>query len=362
MLIPVILCGGKGTRLWPLSSTELPKPFITLPDGETLFYKALKRALALPETDKVLVVTGSSWVSFIELCLEKFPAAKERLVILEEPFSKNTAPALAAACFWAKANAPKSRLLLLTADHLIEPDAAFMADVKSALNALDQKESYWVLFGIPPKAPDTGYGYIEIEKSATNLGIVKRFVEKPSLEKAQAMLTEGNYFWNSGMLIFQLEEALAAYKTYHPEIYQPFEALPVSFFQQKRLSFTEDFYRPLPNLSSDYALLEKYPRLLMQRASFEWMDLGVWQNFAELFQPDAEGNLSLSERSYFVEAKNNFFYSSSKEKLLVGFGVEDLLVVDTPSVTLVCHRDQVKRWKDFYAKLEQAGAHVEKKL
>jgi len=361
MIIPVILCGGKGVRLWPLSKNSLPKPFVPLPDGENLFYKSLKRALTLPEVERVILVTHKNWQEQIEKTLDFFPTLKQKVVIIFEPASKNTAPALFLACLWAKNNGYQTaKMLLLTADHLIQTDFAFHQAIKRVQKVQDANT--WVLFGIKPTHPVLGYGYIQVENTHQLLCPVLKFVEKPSQKEAEAMILEKNYFWNSGMLLFSLESGMDAFFSYAPAIFNPLDQLPPSLFQTSLVTLPEGSFDDVPNISSDYALLEHYPKLSLSIADFEWMDIGTWESFSHLLFQDEKNNRFSNSNHIFPLSQGCISYSTNPEKLVIGLGLTEVVLIETQDILFVCQKDKLEEWKKIYENLEKTNPQFQKKI
>jgi mannose-1-phosphate guanylyltransferase/mannose-6-phosphate isomerase len=346
--IPVILSGGAGTRLWPVSREALPKPFIKLPDGESLLLKTLKRAIALPDVTAVLTVTNRDHY-FLTRDEYAAVATLPPLDYLLEPFGRNTGPAIAAAALYASQRfGADAMLLALPADHLVNDLAAFAAAVDAARGLA--AEGWLVTFGIPPTAPETGFGYIEAGEPLDGGFQVARFVEKPNLEKAQAYLAAGNFTWNAGMFCFKAATMLDALRTHAPALLEAVEqTLAATDFGKPPVVLAAERFGLAPDVSIDYAVMEKSPRVAVVPARFDWSDIGSWNALAELTPPDGQGNRIAGE-AVLVDTTN--CYLQAEDRVVAAVGVDDLLVVDTADALLIAKRDRAQDVKAVVQQLK----------
>ena len=364
-LLPVIMCGGAGSRLWPVSRKAHPKPFIELPDGESLLGKTFRRTVQLGNIAEVLTVTNQELFFKTEDEYSHYGnGAPVRLSYILEPSGRNTAAAVTAAALYARAAyGDEAVLLVLAADHLIQDEAAFAQAVEGA--AALAGEGLHATFGINPVHPETGFGYIEADTSAP-LGTgfkVRQFVEKPSLERAQGYLDAGNYYWNSGMFCFQVGKLLQEMQLFAPEVLQATEVAmaqarsgtSASAGQVVRLAAAE--FDLVPDISIDYALMEKSPSAAVVPCDIGWSDIGAWTALSALVPEDANGNRSRGE-VMFSDARNN--YIESPRRLTAALGVDDLIVVDTADALLVAHRDKAQDVKEIVSELKKQNheAHL----
>ena len=346
--VPVILSGGAGTRLWPVSREALPKPFIKLPDGESLLQKTLRRAVALPEVAEVVTVTNRDHYFMTRDEYEQTPDLPS-LGYLLEPFGRNTAPAIAAvARHVADRHGEDAVLLVLPADHLIHDQASFAEAVAKA-RAL-AAAGWLVTFGIRPTTPETGFGYIEAGAAVGPGFRVARFVEKPSRDKAAEYLAAGNFTWNSGMFCFTAGAMLAALRTHAAALLEAVEAtLAATDFAKQPPVLSAEHFKQAPDISIDYAVMEKAEKVAVVPASFDWSDIGSWNALAELTAADGRGNRIAGE-AVLVDASN--CYVQGEDRVVAAIGVDNLLIVDTADALLVADRERAQDVKAVVQQLK----------
>jgi mannose-1-phosphate guanylyltransferase/mannose-6-phosphate isomerase len=359
MLLPVILSGGAGARLWPVSREAFPKPFIRLADGTTLLRKTLARARAANGVSHVVTVTNREYYF---LTKDQYALAGEAggHSFLLEPIGRNTAPAIAMAAFHAlESHGGDTELLVLPADHLIRDERAFADAVESA-RALAQTGAL-VTFGVTPQGPETGYGYIECGRAVDGGSVcrVARFVEKPSADKAAGFIASGSFLWNSGMFCFRADAFLDAMSRADPGLYEKalaaWKAAPPATGDRIDLPPLE--FAALPDISVDYAVMEKHPDVMVVRAAFDWNDIGSWNALGTLTEADADGNRTQGE-TVLMDARNCYIQTDSR--VVAAIGVEDLVIVDTPDALLVADKRRVQDVKQVVQrlKLTNHAAHL----
>ena len=315
----LILAGGTGTRLWPASTPERPKQFLTLGLPRSFLQTTVERSLAVNSKAEIVIVTGKSYQEGVEEEVRAYVQEGARITVLEEPRGRNTAPAiLLGALYLRNRLSPSSRVLILSADHLIEPLEAFVQDVR---NAAELSARGWVtVFGVPPSSPHTGYGYLERGEAEGKGFRVKAFKEKPDEQTARSYLATGRYYWNSGMFLFTLEMLFSQYEQYATEVVNSFrDARLMEPWSQEEIPVEEIqcAYERVPSISVDYAVLERSNRVAMIPASFSWNDVGSWDEVARLLPNEAPNIVEL-------EGSNNAVYSDIPVALC---GVENLIVV-----------------------------------
>lgn len=351
MLYPVVLSGGSGTRLWPLSRAALPKQFLPLITEKTMFQETLTRLGGINEIAAPIVVCNAEHRFLAAEQLRNIGIAPLSLML--EPCGRNTAPAVAAAAFTALEQEPDALLLVLPADHLIQNKTAFHQAVSSAATLAQQGKL--VTFGIHPNEPSTGFGYIERgdalgdEKDCFN---VARFVEKPNLEKAREFLASGRFYWNSGMFVFRAQAYLDELKRYRPDIHAA--ALNAWQLSKHDLDFSrldETAFASCPSDSIDYAVMERTQLAAMVSVDIGWSDIGSWSSLAEVSPRDERGNV-LRGDVYAAETSN--CYVRSESRMVATIGVQNLVVVETADAVLVMHKDSAQDVKHTVEYLKQA--------
>jgi mannose-1-phosphate guanylyltransferase/mannose-6-phosphate isomerase len=355
MLIPVILSGGAGTRLWPVSREGHPKPFMKLADGQSLLLKTYLRAANVSQGGEILTVTNRDYffMSKDELAKANF-SERNRGVFLLEPVGRNTAPAVAmAALHVAQKYGRDALLLVLAADHLIKDQESFAKAVADAASLA--RQDHLVTFGIVPDAPETGFGYIESGEPLGAGKVVKRFVEKPSLEKAREYLAAGNFLWNSGMFCFKAGVVLDELAAHAPEVLKTAEACWAAMSENaskldSMLEIPAEAFAAVPDISVDYALMEHSAKVAVVPANFGWSDIGSWNAVSELVVPDSDNNRAVGE-AIFVDSKNTFV--QSEDRLVAAVGIDNLMIIDTPDALLVAHSDKAQDVKKVVAQLKK---------
>ncbi len=354
-ILPVILSGGSGSRLWPLSRQQRPKQFLRIFEDQTLFQTTIQRLKGLHNLEAPLIVCNEDYRFMVAEQLRELGELNQGILL--EPFGRNTAPAIALAAIYALQAQPSAMLLVMPADHVIK-------DIQSFHNAIYKAQAiaelgYLVTFGVVPTHAETGYGYIQggapiLEAVSTDVQEVLRFVEKPNQATAEHYLETGDYFWNSGIFLFKAEVYLQELGQFHPEI---LEACQLALQQQR---YDGDFIRldtqvfsACPDLSIDYAVMEKTKNTAVIPLIAGWSDLGAWSAVWEIGTKDPKGNV-LCGKTQIHQSENNLIYS--EERLVALVGVENLVVIDTQDATLVAHRDHVQDVKKIVDILKASGS------
>lgn len=362
-LVPVVLSGGAGSRLWPVSREGHPKPFMKLADGQTLIEKTYQRANSLAlrnggqfEIDLMVTVTNRDYYFMSRDELDKSASKSEFLL---EPFGRNTAAAIALAAHKVAAVDEHAILLVLPADHLIHDEVAFAQAVSQAMVLAEQ--GYLVTFGIVPSGPETGFGYIKCGQSLEAGFEVAGFVEKPTLSKAQDYLSKGNYLWNSGMFCFGANVFLKELALHAPEIaitaQRCWEKMGAQTYEAGVYEIPAPEFEQIPSTSIDYAVMEHSQKVAVIPAQIGWSDIGTWDAIAQLVPPDAHQNRALGE-AVFINTSNTFV--QSEDRLVATVGVHDLLIIDTPDALLVVDAHQTQAVKSAVLELQARGHQAAK--
>jgi mannose-1-phosphate guanylyltransferase/mannose-6-phosphate isomerase len=339
-LVPVLLAGGSGIRLWPSSRKSYPKQFIDLTSsGDSFLQSSLKRSAVIPNACPWIIVTGEDYRFLVA------QQAKEAGVsigpILLEPSARNTAPAIALAAFEALSLYATPKLLVQTADHYIKDLSAFGEVIGQAC----QSTAPFVLFGVKPTHPETGYGYIECGEAQGDELLVSSFKEKPDLETAGEYIKSGNYLWNSGMFMLDAQAYLDALKTFEPSMYEACEKA------YQNVSSDLDFKRvdseafgKSPSLSIDYAVMERVKNLHVIPYLGDWSDVGAWDAVTTLANQDEAGN-AIQGDGVLLESSNTLIRAESR--LVTGIGLENLVVIETRDAVLVADATKTQHVKDL---------------
>jgi len=352
-IIPVILAGGSGSRLWPLSRSSFPKQFLSLLNKEdenlSMLQLTLKRQLNISSNPPILICNEDHRFLVSDQLLDI--GSKESKVILE-PAARDTAPAIALAALNIMEQYGDALMLIQTADHLIEGDEAFINAVTKASDLAEKGDL--VTFGIQPTKPETGYGYIRAGETIGDLGCkVEKFVEKPDLEKANKYLKSGKYFWNSGMFMFKASTFLSEMKKYAPDV---LEACETSYIgKSSDLGFirvNKESFMKSPSISIDYSIMEKTNLASMVPLSAEWKDIGSWDALWELHDKDENLN-SCHGDTALIDTKNSLVHSS--HRLVTTLGLEDTVVIETKDTVLVAKRDKVQDIKKIVNHLDESN-------
>lgn len=337
----VILCGGSGTRLWPLSRRLMPKQFLTLFDDKkkSLFQKTIERNASI--ADKLTVITNSEHYFIAldqleDLKNEKFNISNTRFLL--EETGKNTAPAIA---FAALESGEEEILFVTPSDHLIKDYTEYEKAVKEAEKLAE--EGYLVTFGITPDEPHTGYGYIEHKGNS-----VIRFHEKPDKETAEKYFKNGNFLWNSGMFMFKAGVYLKELKKYSPKVY---EEIIKSFETRQELDTHARIreMKDIPDISIDYAVMEKSDKIKVVKSGFEWNDVGSFDSLIKEIE---------SIKAEEIECRNNFYYSDDEKKVIAAIGLENYIIIDTKDALLISKKGESQKVKDIVKSLKEKNGEI----
>ena len=351
MLIPVILSGGSGTRLWPLSRKNLPKQFLALTGDRTLFQQTVARTRAVDGVAAPIVVCSEEHRFLVAEQLRALNVAGASILL--EPMPRNTAPAIAVAAWQALAKDKDGTLLVLPADHLIGDTAGFAEAVGKALPLAEQ--NWLVTFGIRPETPETGFGYIKRAEALDGSGFrVERFVEKPNAAKAKEYVEAGNYEWNSGMFLFKASRYLEELQKHAPAMHAACKAAfdaakaDLDFVRIDKKAFAAS-----PDNSIDYAVMENTTRAAVVPVSCAWSDIGSWDALWATSERDNQGNRL--EGDVIAIDSRNCFVRGTERRLVAALGLDDIVIVDTPDAVLVAPRARAQDVKQLVDRIKADG-------
>ena len=350
MRYAVIMAGGAGKRLWPLSRLSRPKQLLPLLGGKSLLEIAVDRLAPVFGADNVLVITNAEYADQVA---DSVPSLKPENVI-GEPEGRDTANAIALAAELLAARDPHATMAVFTADHVIRPQDRFAAAVERAIEAAESNPDALVTFGIRPTWPHTGLGYIHCPQPEGDARPVKAFREKPDHQTARQYVDSGEYFWNSGMFVWSLDairtslrEFLLDSMTKLGPIREAAEA------GQDFIALLAEVYPTLERISIDYAVMEKAPTVLMVEMDAEWVDVGSWPALDRVSEQDETGNVVLAEKSLLLDSGRNVIVCEDASHLMAVVGMDDCIVVHTPDATLVCNKSDSQRIKELVALVEE---------
>ena len=343
----VIMAGGAGNRLWPLSSADTPKQFVdVLGCGKSLLQLTAERFAGVCPPEKMWVVTSEKYASLVKEQLPMLPEGN----ILKEPCRRNTAPCIAYAAWKIKKKDPGANMVVTPSDHFVADVAEFRRVIKSSLNFVAGSDAILTL-GIKPSRPETGYGYIEAVLGSSTLSNkeifrVDSFKEKPSLDIAEAYVAKNNFYWNAGIFIWNVSTIVNAFRIYQSPIASVFEALSKYFFTPEEQAMVNERFPECRNISVDYAIMERADEIFVFPADFGWSDLGTWMSLHENRQRDLNSNVVIGTDTCFSETRNCIVCTQGMKKVVV-IGMENCIVAEKDNNLLVCRMGEEERIKEF---------------
>jgi mannose-1-phosphate guanylyltransferase len=340
----VIMAGGRGERFWPLSTSDLPKPFIPLMGSNSLLQDTVARIQPIVPPDRILISIGATHLETARKQLPQMPL--ESFIV--EPVGRDTAACLGYCALHIEQRDPQGIMLALPADHYIGDAAAFVQAVRSGIENLDGATG--VVFGIPPTRPETGYGYILAEKPAVvaDAWPVIRFIEKPDILKAKQYLASGNYFWNSGMFLWNNRTLIGLFQKHMPEIYSGLCKLRSLLVEPKSSEKISNIFSAFPRISVDFGIMEKVSGLRLIPAEFTWDDIGNWASLKRALPSDDLGNVVQGPH---VALETSGCIICSQDETIATFGISDLVVVQAHGKVLVCSKDRAADLKKLVSAL-----------
>ncbi|MFC6231001.1 mannose-1-phosphate guanylyltransferase [Paenibacillus allorhizosphaerae] len=338
----VIMAGGKGERFWPKSRTHLPKQFLNISGNKSMIQQTISRLENLIDIKQIFIVTNELYAELIRAQIPHLP--HDNIII--EPIGRNTAPCVGLASIIIEAKYPDSTMVVLPSDHIIENEDGFIKILKTAVEVA-QKDNNLVTLGIKPVYPETGYGYIESTKQIQHINElevhkVNKFVEKPDFQTAQEYLASGNFFWNSGIFIWKTSVIRNYIKLFMPEMHDLLETMKCAFNKEDKNQVIRSEFIKMPDQSIDYGIMEKAENIYVIPCVFGWDDVGSWTALDRINDRDENGNV-IKGNILNIDTKRCIIESNGK--LIATLGIEDLIVVDTEDVTLICTKDKAQEVK-----------------
>jgi mannose-1-phosphate guanylyltransferase/mannose-6-phosphate isomerase len=352
MIVPVILSGGSGTRLWPLSRSAYPKQFIPLMGDKSLFQQTLERMSCVPGAGDALIVCNEEHRFMVAEQLRQLDMTS--LGIMLEPIGRNTAPAIACAALHALSKDKDTVLVVTPSDHVVRDNEQFMSAMAQGLKSVN--DGSLVTFGIVPDKPETGYGYIRKQNAGANPGVfpVAEFVEKPNLETAKGYLASGDFYWNSGMFVFRADAYLQELEQFYPDILRAAtRACNLIKTDMDFLRLDKEAFTACPSESIDYAVMEKTEKSVVVPMDAGWSDVGSWSALADVVvEEGSNGNVVLGD--VLIKGVSNS-YLRSENRMIAGIGVDNLIVVETADAVLVADKSHVQDVKTIVEELKTSG-------
>ena len=327
----ILMAGGVGSRFWPVSTQDFPKQFHDmLGTGDTLIQKTFNRLANLIPEENIFILTNER---YNDLVFEQLPSVTKRQVVLE-PAMRNTAPCILYASLKIQKENDDAVMIVAPSDHWIEDEDAFSENVKTAFDYCEANDALMTL-GITPSFPNTGYGYIEYDKSTTTeIKSVNQFREKPDYETAKSFIDQGNFLWNAGIFMWSVKSVIAAFANNQPQLFELFE----SGYSVYNTEFEDDFirenYGKAENISVDYALMEKSKNVYVIPATFDWNDLGTWGSLYDKLDKDSDNNAVVNAKTLTEDASGNMIRTKG-DKIVVVDGLKDYIIVDKDEVLLI---------------------------
>jgi mannose-1-phosphate guanylyltransferase len=361
MKYAVIMAGGTGKRLWPLSRETRPKQVLKLIEGQTLLRRCFDRLTDLFDLRNIIVVTNAGYANIVRENLAELPYNN----VIAEPVVRDTAGAIGLAASILAKNDPEATMAVVTADHLIKPVKPFQQAISDAMALVEHKPDALVTFGIDPQFPSTQFGYIKMgaveenHKGQNKVYKVEKFVEKPDEKTARKYIQEGVYCWNSGMFIWKAKTILKLLFENLPDARIPLERITAAWDTPRQETILEEEFLKLPKISIDFAVMEKAKDVHAIRLKCDWLDMGSFAALADIIDADKNGNVVVADHSELMDCKQDIVITEDGDHLIAVMGLDDVVVAHTPDATLVCHKSQTNRLKEL---LDQLKAHGRSKF
>ena len=343
----VIMAGGAGTRFWPISRTARPKQFLDVAEtGKTFLQQTYERCLRIVPPENILVVSAERYQ---ELVKEQLPGLDASNLLLE-PYSRNTAPAVAYCTYALLKRNPEALAAIIPSDHIIDNDEVFSQTISKAFGYVEEKDVLMTL-GIIPSRPDTNYGYVQVcggrEAYKSNEPLqIKTFTEKPDKTLAEIFISTGEFLWNAGIFLWKAQTIRQEMERHTPQITGQFEGWEAAIGSKIEKEFIQRAYTGCPNISLGYSVMEKTDRAWIYPAQFGWQDIGTWESLYNYIPKDSNGNAISAEKTLMENVNGNLIVSQEKKKLIAIKGLEDYMVIDTEDALVICPKDD-KKFKDF---------------
>jgi len=351
----VIMAGGKGKRLWPLSRQKRPKQVLKLLDGQTLLRRCFERLRSIFDIRNIIVLTNAGYADVVREDLSELPFNN----VIAEPAVRDTAGAIGLVSTVLSKYDSEATIAVLTADQIIEPVEVLQQGIKDALSFINNNPDDMITFGIQPTFASTTLGYIKCGNSRecpdckNKIYSVDGFSEKPGEKTAKEYLDAGQYFWNSGMFVWKAKTILTNLAKFLPEATEPLAKIQAAWDSPSQQQTLQDWFVKLPKISIDYAVMEKADRVNAIKLDCRWLDMGSFAALADVINSDKNNNIVVAGQSELLDCKNSIIVTEDKGHLIAAIGLENMVVAHSPDATLICHIDQTNRLKELLELIKQ---------
>jgi len=351
----VIMAGGAGKRLWPLSRQQRPKHLIQIYQGKTLLRCCFDRLTPLFDINNIFIQTNADYTELVLKNLPELPSDN----VISEPAVRDTAGAIGLAASVLYDYEPDSTMAVVTADHIIEPPETFQQALRDGLNFINNNPHNILIFGIEPSYPNTQLGYIKFSRGRSypacenQIHPVEEFKEKPDHKVAQKYLDSGNFLWNSGMFVWKSKTILQNLEKFLPASTLPLQKIAQSWKGPQRREILEQWYVKLPRISIDYAVMERAKNIYVIRLYCRWLDLGCFTALAEITESDRNNNIRIAQSSELLDCKNSIIVTEDDRHLIAALGLNNIIIAHSPDATLVCTTEQAPRIKELLEKIRK---------
>lgn len=351
----VIMAGGSGKRLWPLSRQKRPKQVLKLLDGQTLLRKCFERLEGIFDLRNILVLTNADYVDLVRENLTELPEEN----VIAEPAVRDTASAIGLAATILHKYDANANMAVITADQILEPKEKFQEAMQTALSFVNENPQALVTFGIQPTFASTQLGYIQFgtaapcDASPDAVHHIEAFKEKPDLRTAESYLNEGNFSWNSGMFVWRCETILQRIADFLPEAVEPLRNIQADWGSPNQQQTLQEWFPKLPKISIDYGIMEKADTVFGISLDCRWLDMGSFASLVDIIESDVNRNCVVSHHSELLDCKNNIVVTEEKDHMIALIGVENMIVAHTKDATLVCSIDHANRLKELLDSIQE---------
>ncbi|MHC4462800.1 MAG: mannose-1-phosphate guanylyltransferase [Planctomycetota bacterium] len=351
----VIMAGGTGKRLWPLSRKKRPKQVLKLLDGQTLLRRCFERLSPIFDTRNIIILTNAGYADLVRENLPELPFNN----VIAEPIVRDTAGTIGLAASILAKYDPDAAIAVVTADQIIEPAAVFQQAIKDALTFVNNNPDDIITFGIQPTFPSTQLGYIKCANARkcpnceNKIYSVEAFREKPDEKTAKEYLDTGQYFWNSGMFVWKARTISANLEKFLPDATEPLHKIRADWGSPNQQKSLQEWFVKLPRISIDFAVMEKADKVYAIKLDCRWLDMGSFAALPDIISSDKDNNIVVAGSNEVLDCKDSIFITEEKGHLIAAIGLENIVVAHSPDATLICHADQTHRLKELLELIKQ---------